>query len=108
VDKDALTAADKAFLTARRMYLSAAEREDLGVGEPAEGGGNTPNDPPAGGNHNGNAGDEYDELKGLDGHKALKAELESRNLPTDGKIDELRERLRADDKAKAEADAGTE
>lgn len=42
-------------------------------------------------------GDEYDAMKGED----LKAELEKRELPTSGKVDELRARLREDDAAKA-------
>lgn len=42
-------------------------------------------------------GDKYDDMKGDD----LKAELEKRELPKSGSVDELRARLREDDAAKA-------
>lgn len=45
-------------------------------------------------------GDEYEDLNGDE----LRAELQGRDLPTSGRVDELRERLRQDDAEKAESD----
>lgn len=74
-----LTEGDKAFLTARRDYLSAAERKDLGIT------GKTANTD--------EGGDKYDGMNADE----LKAELKKRELPVGGKVAELRERLREND-----------
>lgn len=82
-DPETLTAGDMAFLEARRDYLTADQRADFGVGK---GKTKTTTD-------DDEEGDEYDEMSLTD----LKAELKDRGLPVSGKVDELRERLRADD-----------
>lgn len=78
-DGNQLTEGDKAFLTARRAYLSAAERKDLGI--------TGKNDDATTG------GDKFDAMNAA----ALKDELKARGLAVGGKVDELRARLREAD-----------
>jgi len=73
---ETLTAGDRAFLKARREYLTADERADYldGVEDEAEV----------------NRVDQYDVMNRED----LKEALKERGLPVGGKVDELRDRLR--------------
>lgn len=81
-DPAGITAGDRAFLEARKDYLTAAQRKDFGIGKGK--GGN---------NDGGNAGDRYDAMNG----EALKKEAKKRGLAVGGKVEELRARLREDD-----------
>jgi len=80
-----LTPGDRDFLKARQDYLTAAQRADYLAETPLQA-------------VNEEDGDEYDEL----GKEALKDILRDRGLAVGGKVDELRDRLRADDEATEE------
>jgi len=82
-DPNTLTAGDRAFLTGRRDYLTAAQRKDYGIGGKVAAGKTA-------------EGDKYDAMD----KDALKKEAKKRGLPVGGKVVELRERLRASDQAK--------
>ena len=79
LDPATLSVADQGFINAREDYLTADERKDF-VNEVAE-------------VEEEVEGDEYDAMTSPE----LKAELKSRGLTVGGKVDELRDRLRADD-----------
>lgn len=88
-DAQSLSKGDKAFLEARKDYLTAAQRKDFGIkGGSTQGGGTGGNDP----------NEERDKYDGMN-QAALKAELKKRKLAVSGKVEELRERLREHDAA---------
>lgn len=77
-EPSALSDGDKAFLAARRDYLTADQQADFLTDAPT-----------------GAEGDKYDDM----GKDALKAEAKKRGLAVGGKVDELRARLREADAA---------
>lgn len=81
IEPAAISQGDREFLWGRRDYLTAEQRADYGVDtNPTE---DTEEED----------GDQYDAMTA----PQLKDELKARGLAVGGKVDDLRERLRADD-----------